>query len=47
MDSNDRERVEEARAELKKMVNLCTKKKKRWNLFNYIIYNDVDIEWSS
>lgn len=28
MDSNDRERVEEARAELKKMVNLFIKKKK-------------------
>lgn len=27
MDSNDRERVEEARAELKKMVNLLMKKK--------------------
>lgn len=27
MDSNDRERVEEARAELKKMVNLLIKKK--------------------
>lgn len=44
MDSNDRERVEEVRVELKKMVNLFMKKK-RWKLFNYIIYNDVDIEW--
>lgn len=46
MDSNDRERVEEARAELKKMVKLLMQKK-RWKLFNYIIYNDADIEWSS
>lgn len=35
MDSNDRERVEEVRVELKKMVNLYMKKR-RWKLFNYM-----------
>lgn len=46
MDSNDRERVEEARAELKKMVKLLMKKKEM-KIIQLHVHNDADIEWSS